>query len=313
MKAALFAGLCLICFSIFAEDVWFGGPFFVPPGRTYPKDHTQVKITSVFFDNMTFIDRGPMVVSALSRSSNQYISTFRHGLSDFLDVLVALPYIMNKQQDKRGEGVGDVQVLLGYQLMKPIQNSAKPYLRLILQESIPSGRYDRLSVEKSSTDLTGRGDYRTYVALNFESISEPVSDHFLRARLNVGYLVGTPVVVNGLNHYGGGMRTKGRVYPSEWLNANLSLEYKLTERWILLAEVLYAFSTPSNFVGQAGKTLMGHPAKMTRGTQASLSYLPGIEYCFSKTYSLNVGYWFVPKQDNDTHFSAIAIALNAKW
>lgn len=314
-KPYLWASIISIFFcELLYADPWFTGPILAPAGKTIPAGHTNFEIYAFDITDKGSFDRHSLVTPTPTTKSYQYSAIFSHGLTDKIDMQFVFPYIVNKQDSKQAQGVGDVQLLLGYQLLTQKPNSWIPNLRATIQESIPTGKFEQLSPDLLGTDALGRGSYRTIFSLNFQYLNEPISGYPLRTRLCLGYIDPSSVTLNGINHYGGAEDTFGTINPGYNINADLAFELSVTQNWVLVMEGFWYTSPATSFSGNPGTTSTGLPASIGRPGNSELSLAPAVEYNFNANYGIIAGVWYSQVGSKKApDFSAPVIAFNAYW
>jgi len=310
----LFISLCmplLLCKTLYA-DPWFTGPILAGAGTTVPAGHTNLEIYSIFLNDKGRFDRHTRTTPTPAAHSNQYTAIFGHGLTNHLDIQFSFPYLENRQEEHEHHGVGDMQAALGYQVLK--QTSVFPDLRAVVMASIPTGRYEQLNPSLIGTDATGRGSYKATYNLNFQYLAHPFADNYLRTRLILSYTYTYPALVTGHNHFGGEHDTNAHVYPGGSPNADLAMEFSVTQNWVAVMEAYYYTAPAARVTGNPGTTALGLPANIGRPGNSELSFAPAIEYNFSANYGIIAGVWY-SQQGSKTapSFNAPVVAFNAFW
>ena len=88
-----------------------------------------------------------------------------------------------------GVAVGDLQLQAGYGLSQYQEGSYVPALALVVDETLPTGRYDRLA---RASDGLGAGAYATGLSLYSQDYFWMPNGRILRARLDFTYLACSP-------------------------------------------------------------------------------------------------------------------------
>jgi hypothetical protein len=277
---------------------WMTGPLLAPSGKNIPPGHLNI-------EPYAFYTEYPMGFKNI-----EVLPIVSLGVFNFMDVLISLPYDYSWVPGAHGSGIGDVTAGIGLQLHRQDENSLLPDVRLVLQEVIPTGRFDKLGETKFATDQTGTGARTSLASLNFQQLLNLAHDHYLRTRLSLAASTSSSVRVNGVNVFGGARDTFGRVRPGNNYAADLAFEYSLTQNWVPVFEVLYTKSTASNFTGNPGFTPGGVIASIggPGGEQTSLA--PALEYNFSSNLGVIFGVWFSVKGPQAAKFTAATIAVD---
>lgn len=164
--------------------------------------------------------------------------------------------------------IGDTQLALGFQILNEQDNI--PALRFILQESFPSGKYDRLT---HLSQATGTGTYQTWFTTVLYKTLTPYT-----VNLTLSYVLSSHATPHGLNVYN----------PGDQFIGNLGFEYSLTQTTILGLDLHYQYQDPSS-------------------NQYSLA--PCIEYNPSPNLSFEAGPWFTIAGHNAPTFTSAVLTM----
>ncbi|MDI1351694.1 MAG: hypothetical protein PSV35_02830, partial [bacterium] len=148
---------------------------------------------------------------------------------------------------------------MGIQLIEQKGSSKKMDVRILLQETIPTGRYETLNPNAYGTDSTGLGSYQTQIGLNVQYLLAVYNEHYLRTRLILSKLFSGPVQVNGLSSYGGTINTRGRINPGSEQSIDLAFEYTLTQNWVAVMEGTLSKGRATRFNGILDIGNIGEP------------------------------------------------------
>jgi hypothetical protein len=292
---------------------WFTGPILAPSGRTIPNGHTNFEFyTFLIESDGRYNDQSHFVSRPLSQTT-QFSGIFGHGLTDMLDMQFIAPYTINKFRKESHQDVGDMSILLGFQAMTQPEGSWQPNLRITLKETIPTGKFDKLSTTLLTTDDHGKGSYLTTLNFNFQTMFHPFTEHYLRTRLALSITKPSTVNVEGMNVFGGGSNTFGSVNPGMSESIDLSGEFTVNQNWVLVMEGYYSLGARLHFRGNPGLSDRGIPLAIQSGPNALLSFAPAVEYNFNANYGLIAGAWFSVQGKNISAFYAPVIALNGYW
>jgi hypothetical protein len=293
---------------------WFTGPILAPAGRTIPRGHTNVEFYGLSTNSRgRFTDSGQRVRTPLYQSvvANPVVA---HGFTDWLDVQLVVPYVFNSTLGKHHNGISDTSVGLGFQLLEQKESKIKPNLRFVIQENIPTGRFDQLNPELSGTDATGLGSYQTIVAFNFQHLAQVFNTHYLRTRLSLSRVNASAVTINGLSSYGGTINTHGTISPGFENDVTLAFEYTLTQNWVAVMEGYISQGNATRFNGSLGVRTIDNPAAAVgSGSFYEEALTPALEYNFSERVGVIGGVWFPIKGQNTGDYMTYVVALNAFW
>lgn len=294
---------------------WFTGPILAPAGHTIPKGHTNLEIygLDVHTDGQ-YDPSGKLIHRPLFKSfvANPILT---HGFTDWLDVQLTLPYVFNATRGVNYNRLTDINAALGFQLVEQKGSPKRADVRILVQETFPTGKYEGLNPQKLGTDSTGLGSYQTQVGLDFQYLLEVFNSHYLRTRLILSHLYTSPVQVHGLSSYGGTPTTKGRISSGEENNADLAFEFTLTQNWVAVMEGTISQGSSTLFNGVLDFGNIGGPqsANIGSGSYRQTALAPALEYNFNANVGLIGGVWFPVSGKNTSHFTTYVLALNAFW
>ena len=229
------------------------------------------------------------------------------GITKKIDISIYLNASYSSADDEKSFDFGDTAFFLGFQIAKSKKNCWVPDVRLMIGESIPTGRFDKLGQRSRGVNSTGTGSFETFVIFIVRKIFYTWPKHPYNWNLNLYYISFTEVNVDGVSVYGGGPGTRGRVRPGEQFIGNLAFEYKFNHNWGTGIDIHYQHWNQSTFhTKEANTTPAGLPSS------ESFSLAPDIEYCFNENLSFNIGCWFSVTGRNSLAFqSAVATVYYA--
>lgn len=293
---------------------WFTGPILAPAGHTIPKGHTNFELygldvhTNGRYDNFGNLIRTPLFRSFVINP------IFTHGFTDWLDVQVTIPYVYDSTLGVHYNRLTDTSAALGIQLVEQKGSPKRADVRILIQETFPTGKYDNLNPALLGTDSTGLGSYQTQIGLNFQYLLEVFNTHYLRTRVILSHLYTSPVTVNGLSSYGGTSRTRGRIGRGEEFDGDLAFEFTLTQNWVAVLEGTISKGQGSIFNGILDFGNIGGPSAGIGGAPyIEKALAPALEYNFNENIGLIGGVWFPVSGKNTSHYMTYVLALNAYW
>jgi hypothetical protein len=311
----LFIFLLVILFDQMAfAGPWFTGPLLAPAGHTIPKGHTNVEIYGLdVLTDGNYTTFGTLIHKPRFRSFvvNPIIT---HGFTDWLDVQLITPYVFNATQGEQDRRLADVAASLGIQLIEQNQSPKRADVRILIQETFPTGRYEHLRSKKLGTDSTGLGSYQTQFGLNLQYLLPVFQTHYLRTRLILSRLYASQVNVSGVSSYGGTAATLGKIKPGVENGIDLAFEYTVTQNWVAVLEGTMSNGQATRFNGILNIGTIGGPSSTIGASQYQVKALaPALEYNFSGNLGLIGGVWFPVAGKNTSHFTTYVLALNTYW
>jgi len=294
------------------EDAWWTGPMLAPSAATLPTGHMLVE--PYLFDVMTdgrFDMNGTRHAGAREHDIGS-LSYILYGLTDRLSVGLIPRFIFNEPAgapSSSGVGIGDLSLQAGYGLTRFQDGQRMPALALVIDETLPTGRYQRLG---RASDGFGAGAYATALSIYSQDYLWMPNGRILRVRLDLTYALSASVGLEDMSVYGTAAGFRGRAYPGDSFTADAAGEYSVTRNWVLALDVVYQHndntrvrgSVPS--AGAAG----GSDVQADSGSGYSLGLAPAIEYNFNSRVGLLVGVRMFVAGRNATSSVTPAIALN---
>ncbi len=229
------------------------------------------------------------------------------GLTKRLDAGLTIPYVFNNAGNASYNSFQDIQLTLGIQAVESADNVALPKIRILLQETFPTGQFEHLNPALSGADATGTGSYQTAIGASIGQLYRLSHGKFLHAILNLIYTAPAAVNVSGFNAYGGDFATMGTVHPGNSFFTDLSFEYTLTQHVALAMDSTYTTTGSSTFNGNPGLVGVDAPNSET----AALA--PSLEYNFSPGVGVSAGAWFSVYTHNTNQFVAGVVSFNYSY
>ncbi len=295
------------------DDAWWTGPLLASPGAAMPKGHLVVE--TYLFDEIVqahYDDSGAR--AGVPRSDGFASQTyFFYGLTD--TVTLGLAARFGYQHPGQGPsssriGVGDTTVRAQLQFAQWRAECWVPTISLMLAETLPTGRYDRLGGRLS--DGHGEGAHTLTVALYSQRPFWLPTGRILRGRLNLAWSFSDHVDIRDASVYGTSSGFRGRATPGQMFEVDLGTEYSLSHQWVLALDI--------DYLRGSGATLLGsYPAAQGGGVvtvsdysnpSRSLSVAPAIEYNWNAGIGVIAGVMVPVSGRNSGAGYTPAIALN---
>jgi hypothetical protein len=300
------------------EDAWWTGPMLAPSAATLPAGH--VLLEPYLFDDISN--------ASFDTAGNRHAGPYEHtigsqtymlfGLTDQITAGMIPRFLYNEPAgapNSSGVGIGDLTLQAGYGITQFHDGSRMPAIELVLLETVPTGRYERLS---RPADGLGAGAYATAFAVYFQDYFWMPNGRILRTRLDITYAVSSSVSVQGLSVYGTTNGFSGRADPGDSFTADAAAEYSLTRNWVLALDVIYQHNGSTQVSGSvAGLNLpppgIGAPTsafESASGSSRSIGFAPAIEYNFSSAIGVLLGVRIIEIARNTTGSITPAVAVN---
>ncbi len=295
------------------QGPWMTGPLLAPSGSAVPVNNFNVEFYTFYTPSFGSYSNSWQFARAPKTLSTNMTTLISYGLVKNIDIEAIVPYNFNSRSGQYASSYGDLSFDVGFQFMEGTVKDWKPSMRLMLAETIPSGRFNNLDPLLNGADSFGGGAYLTTMTLIIQKLRELSNGHFLSTRLALGYTLPSDVSVRNINAYGGAIGTNGVVSLGSRFTADLAFEYTLTQHWVPAVDIFYANGAASSFSGTAGLLPSGLAAPNSSPSSASISLAPALEYNFNSRVGIIAGTWFTVTGRNSGQFSAVVGALNVYY
>jgi hypothetical protein len=296
------------------QDAWWTGPLLASSASTLPRGHALVEpylyrsITNARFDADGH--RQPVPRASVWGS----LTYLLYGLTDRLTVgLIPQFGFAQPSQGPSSSGIaaGDLGLQAQYRLTQFREGRWIPTTSLVVGETLPTGRYDRLGTHPS--DGFGAGAHTTTVALYSQYYFWMPNGRILRSRFDVSYSWSDTVALQDVSVYGTPDGFHGSAQPGPAFTADLANEYSLTRRWVLALDVIYQHQETTRVSGKVVPEDGGGPPATfaaSSGSSASLGFAPAIEYNWNSRRGVIAGMRFVTHGRNVTAPVLSVVAIN---
>lgn len=261
------------------DDAWWTGPIIANSATTLPKGHLLVE---------------PYLYDAISDGGHSFgsLTYALYGVTDRLTVGAVPVFGYNVRDDgpdSTGIGAGDAGILMQYRLRSHRERGDGPDISLQVQETLPTGRYDRL--DDRPGDGFGGGARSTLVQLNTQHYLWMPNGRILRMRANAGTTFYEDATVDGASVYGTPAGFHGVASPGDAVSANLAWEYSVTQRWVLALDLAWSRQRSTRLRGSAPSSTSSSPEAVDFDLPGRDTYAlaPAVEYNFSPTVGVIFG------------------------
>jgi outer membrane putative beta-barrel porin/alpha-amylase len=290
------------------EDAWWTGPMLAPSAATLPQGHMLIE--PYLYDDMStgHFDANGAHHAVSPEHDVGSLSYVLYGLTDRVSVGVIPRFAYNEPAgapNSSGVGVGDFTLQAGYGLTRYEDGHLTPAIAVVLDETLPSGRYQRLA---RPSDGFGAGAYTTGLSVYSQDYLWMPNGRILRVRLDLTYSISSSAGVHDRSVYGTPAGFSGHAYPGDSFTADAAAEYSLTRSWVLALDVVYAHSDNTHVSGAVQPGAAAYEADS--GSAYSIAVAPAIEYNFSARIGALLGVRLYPAGRNTSASITPAIALN---
>lgn len=264
------------------DDAWWTGPLLaaspgsLTPGHFLIEPYLFDAIPQGHYDNDG--QRRPMP-HANDFGSQSYLL---YGLTNNVGVGLIPRFGFNDVsvgRDSSKVGVGDLSVQAQYGLTRFQEGSWIPTTAFVVQETLPTGKYDRLGDRPA--DGLGLGTYSTNLALYSQYFFWMPNGRILRTRLDVSYSISGSAGVRDVSVYGTDEGFRGRARPGNVTVVDAAGEYSMTQHWVLAMDVVYEHDGNTHVHGSG--------LDFNSGESHTWSLAPAIEYNFNSRVGIIAG------------------------
>jgi hypothetical protein len=275
------------------QDAWWTGPLLANSANTLPRGHFLVE---------------PYVYDVIEPDAHAFGSRayVEYGLAEKFTV-GAIPIVGYNKVDNgpssSGMKLGDISLVAQYRLTKFHEHSWVPTTAIQVQETFPTGKYDRLG---RSSDGLGAGAYTTMVALNSQTFFWLPNGRILRMRLNASESFSGQAQVSDVSVYGTTSGFRGHAEPGKSLFVDAAWEYSVTRNWVLALDAIYQHNGSTTVAGvQNAKSL-----RLDSGSSWAPGLAPAVEYNLSPSLGVIFGARVVVNGHNSAGSVAPVMAIN---
>lgn len=276
------------------DDAWWTGPVIANSPNALPPGH-------VYVETYAYDAHAP---GADSYGSSTFLL---YGLTKRLTVGV-IPVVgydrLGGGQGSARPGVGDLTLHAQYQLSHFDAPNGRPAVALALEESLPTGRFDKLA---RAGDGFGGGAYVTTVAAYAQDVFWLPNGRILRTRLNLSHTFAGTAHVAGPSVYGTPAGFNGKARPGATTAFDSAWEYSVTRRWVAAVDLYYRHADRT----AVGGTDSSGFVKLTSGPSNTFAVAPAVEYSWTSNLGVLVGTRFIVPGRNGRSSVTPIIALSA--
>lgn len=291
------------------EDAWWTGPIVAAGAGTLPQGHALVE--PYLFDVIRYarFDRDGKRRDASRIHGYGSLTYMLYGVTDAFTVGLIPTFGFNEVSegsDSSGVQFGDITLQAQYRLTQFREERRIPTMSIVVQETLPTGQYDRLGSRPS--DGFGLGAYTTTVALYSQYYLWMPNGRITRTRFNISYAFSDDVRVRDVSVYGTGAGFQGVAEPGDVLTINSSWEYSVTRNWVLALDFVYQRDGNTHLRGSVSGG--SEEVREDSGSAWRFGIAPAIEYNWSSRVGLIIGARWFGAGRNTSATVTPAVALN---
>lgn len=284
-------------------EAWWTGPMLAPSAGTLPPGHWLVE--PYVFDAIQYgsFDRNGKLAGATHANSYGSLTYIIYGMAKRLSVGMIPTFGINEPAggpSSMGIRFGDLSVQTQYQLAKYQPGSRIPMTAINLEETFPTGKYDRLG--DNSSNGFGSGAYTTTFSLYTQTYLWTGRGRIVRLRVDASQAFSSSVKVDGVSVYGTVSTFHGTAKPGQTFTLDVAQEYSVTRNWVFATDFVYKHT---------GNTQVTGPTSMTNlGASDAFFVAPAIEYNWTSNSGILLGLRTIPAGSNISATLVPALAIN---
>jgi hypothetical protein len=295
------------------DDAWWTGPIIAAGAGTLPQGHALVE--PYVYDVVRYgrYDNDGDERSASRAHSYGSLTYILYGVTDRFTAGLIPTFGYNSVsvgRDSSGIQLGDLSLQGQYRLTQFRQGSPIPTISLVVQQTLPTGKYDRLG--ENVNDGLGAGANTTTVALYSQYYTWLPNGRILRSRFNVSYALSDDVDVEDVSVYGTSTGFRGTARPGDVITINSAWEYSITREWVFAVDFIYQHDASTHLEGTQldPATRQSELINEEFGSAWRFGVAPAIEYNFTSRVGVIAGArWFAAGRNTSATITPVA-AIN---
>ena len=296
-------------------DAWWTGPMLANTAATAPRGHSLIE--PYLYDVITQGSYGPNGVRHSAAHANGYgsLTYIIYGLTDKVGVGLIPTFSYNTVNDAPSStrpGMGDLTLQVQRRLTQFQPCRWVPTISAAVQETLPTGKYDRLGNRLS--DGFGEGAYTTNVEILSQTYFWLPNRRILRMRFNVSEALSSNVNVEDASVYGTATGFRGNAKPGNSFFVDASGEYSATRSWVLALDATYRNNGNTRVTGYyipGPDSVQSSPmVQMNSGTSDAYGLAPAIEYSWRPYLGVLLGVRLIPAGRSTDATITPAVAIN---
>lgn len=290
------------------DEAWWTGPMLANSASTLPRGHFLIE--PYFYDvrsEATFDRDGKRHKTGRSHSYGS-LTYMTYGVTDTFSLSLIPTFGYNEPAqgpNSSGIGMGDLSVHAQYRLSQFRPGHWLPTISLALQQTLPTGQYDRLG--ERASDGFGSGANSTLLGIYSQTYFWMPNGRILRMRLNLTKTFSDRVHLTDASVYGTDDGFRGTAQPGASFVANAAWEYSVTRQWVLALDAVYRHTHNTRV---RGIDALGEATVFDSGSSRSFALAPAVEYNINANVGVLFGVRAIVAGRNTSGHVTPAIAVN---
>ncbi len=289
------------------DEAWWTGPLLASGASTLPRG--RMLIEPYLYDSKPYgrIDSKGERHDTPDEDNWGSQTYLLYGVTDTFTAGLIPRFGYRRAAGRSSSGVrlGDLTLQGQFRLTQYREGGRTPTLSLVLQETLPVGRHDRL--DDRPNDGFGSGAYATTLGVNSQTYFWTPNGRILRTRLNLAYTRSADARVRDMSVYGTPAGFAGEARPGDSFNIDLAFEYSITRQWVAAMDIGYQRDASTQVLGTRAD---GTAFERRSPVSQALILAPAIEYNISGSVGVIMGARIIPAGRNTTASVTPVIAIN---
>ncbi len=293
------------------SDAWWTGPMLANSAATLPRGHFLIE--PYLFDVASSAQYGTDGTRRGAPRSDSFgsLTYIMYGLTDKVSVGLIPTFGFNTahgEPSSSGIALGDMTPLVQFRLRPFHPCSWIPAMSVAIQETFPTGKYDRLG-DRPNNGMGG-GAYATILAFYAQTLFWMPNGRILRSRLNVSHAASRHVNVEDVSVYGTHAGFRGHAEPGASLFIDSAWEYSLTRSWVLALDVTYRHGRNTHLTGYDTADPVRAQITLDSGPSDAFGLAPAVEYSWTSNVGVLFGTRLIVAGRNTAASVSPAVAIN---
>jgi hypothetical protein len=231
-----------------------------------------------------------------------------YGLADRFTVGLIPTFGFNKAPGSESSSIqfGDLTLQAQYRLTQFTPGSLMPTTSLVLQYSLPTGKFDDLGDRPA--DGIGSGAHATTIAFYSQYYFWTPNGRILRTRLNFSHTFSDDADVHNVSVYGTPEGFQGRARPGKSYSITSAWEYSVSRNWVLALDILYQRDDSASVRGFVTDSRSSF--REDSGSSRRLGVAPALEFNWNEHVGVIIGTrWFLDGRNTTASITPVA-AIN---
>lgn len=288
-------------------DAWWTGPMLANSASTLPRGHYLIEPYLYDVRTSAVFDRDGKRHKVDRSHGYGSLTYMTYGVTDTFSLSLIPTFGYNDPASgpsSSGIGAGDLAIHAQYRLTQFQPGSAMPTISLAVQQTLPTGKYDRLD---RASDGFGSGANTTMLGIYSQTYFWMPNGRILRMRLNLTRSFSDRVDIEDASVFGTEDGFRGRAKPGGSFVANAAWEYSITRNWVVALDAVYRRSQNTRVTG---RDAFGETTTFDAGSSRSFALAPAIEYNFNANVGILFGVRAIVAGRNTSAHVTPAVAVN---